>query len=157
MAAIPVTIRPWSVRVGETTSGFGAGLLELVRGKATVAWWDDRDALNLSADDRVVRLSSATPSASSYLEITNGSGTAYLGVDQGSGGNIFAGTAPHATAFGTATAHPVHIATSGKVRVTIDADGVVWVGTRDLLAELDAANARITVLEARLAEREGAE
>lgn len=107
------------------------------------------DAANtLSGDNRVLKLAPEKPGSSVYIDIGNGTGTLLIGVDQEEGGNVFAGAEPHAAAIGTVGEHPLHLATAGRIRLTIESDGTVLINGRDLLDELDAALTRITELEA---------
>lgn len=63
-----------------------------------------------------------------FMQWQNGGGLFYAGVESSSGGNLFTGTSAYSGAIGTAINKPLHLATNGFARLTMDASGMVTWG-----------------------------
>lgn len=73
--------------------------------------------------------STGTTTAYNEAFVSNTGGSTYWGVESSTGGGIFTGSSVYAGVFGTGSSTPVQIATGNNVRVTIDSNGNVGIGT----------------------------
>lgn len=103
LAALSATTGTFSGAVSGTTGTFNSGLF-------------------VTKNNAVITMAAATATSLLYQQMSNGGATMFLGVDSSTGGG-FSGSAAYSSLIGATSATPLHLATAGVVRITIDGAG----------------------------------
>lgn len=79
---------------------------------------------------RLLNFSTASSGTShSYADWTNTGGSLRWGLERSTGGALYVGSLAYATVFGTQNATALQLGTNVNIRLTIDANGLVGIGT----------------------------
>ncbi len=129
-----------SNNIGIGTSTPQAGFV-VTNGNVGIGTWTTQYPIDFRAAEGDFAMRSMTGTNRVGIQETNTGGTLVLGVESSAGGGFITGDLPYASIIGFQTSsNPLQLATNNAVRMTIDSNGNVGIGTLTPQAPLHISN-----------------